>query len=97
MITKDLHLPYDKTKLIKKFKNMDYNKLYLREEEYYEDHGIDFQLAREAVNVVNRHGGPYIELSDGYNLVICYKLLHGLTISKGIRCIACRYWHESGI
>ena len=41
---------------------MNYESLQLREEEYYEDHGIDFQLAREAVNINNRHGSPYLEL-----------------------------------
>ena len=49
---------------------MDYKKLYFREEEFYEDHGIEFHLGREATNIVNRHGRPYLELSDEYKMVI---------------------------
>ena len=65
-----MHLPYDKSRLTKQFKGMDYKKLYFREEEFYEDHGIEFHLGREATNIVNRHGRPYLELSDEYKMVI---------------------------
>jgi len=69
MITTDTHLPYDKTKLSKSFKNINYDDLLLRPEEYYDDQGIEFLLGREVKVVKNIHGHPHVELEDGLKIV----------------------------
>jgi len=68
MITTDTRLPYDKTKLSKSFKNINYDDLYLRPEEYYDEQGIEFLLGREVKVVKNVHGSPHIELEDGLKI-----------------------------
>jgi len=62
-------LPYDKTKLSKSFKNINYDDLYLRPEEFYEEHGIEYLLGREVKVVNNKHGNPHVVLEDGLRIV----------------------------
>jgi len=68
MISADTRLPYDKTKLSKSFKNVDYDELYLRSEEFYEEHGIEYLLGREVKGVNNKHGIPHVILEDGLRI-----------------------------
>ncbi|EGR29865.1 hypothetical protein IMG5_147080 [Ichthyophthirius multifiliis] len=79
LITKGTKLPYDKTKLTKSFKNLNYKNLYLRDEDWYESTGINFMLGREVVYVDKTHGSPYVLLEDG--LKIEYD---GLIVATGV-------------
>lgn len=69
LISKDPHLPYDKTKLSKQFKDMKYEDLLIRPEEYYDEHGIEYLLGREVTNIDHKHVAPCVELEDGLRLV----------------------------
>ncbi len=69
MISKDTKLPYDKTKLTKSFKDVDYEDLLLRDRDWYKDNGVTYLLGREVMHVDNKHGGPYVVLEDGLKLV----------------------------
>lgn len=69
MISKDTRLPYDKTKLSKQFKNVDYKDWILRPESYYDDHGIEYLFGREVKTVDNSRGASCVELEDGLKIV----------------------------
>ena len=47
MVTKGSKMPYDKTKLTKSFKNLNYDNLTLRDEDWFEAQGVNFLLGRE--------------------------------------------------
>lgn len=47
MITTDFEYPYDRTKLYKSIRNLDYEKLYLRPKEWYDLFGVTILFGRE--------------------------------------------------
>ena len=51
MVSKATKMPYDKTKLTKSFKNLNYKTIELRDEDWYQSNGIDYMLGREVTYV----------------------------------------------
>jgi len=65
MITTDFEYPYDRTKLYKSIRNLDYEKLYLRPKEWYDLFGVTILFGREVAEISHKHVFPYIILEDG--------------------------------
>ncbi|KAL4438557.1 hypothetical protein ABPG74_015455 [Tetrahymena malaccensis] len=68
MITKGTKMPYDKTKLTKSFKFLNYDNLTLRDEDWFDSHGVNYMLGREVTFVDKTHNSPHILLEDGLKL-----------------------------
>ena len=74
MITKDSKYPYDKTRLTKEIKDLDYKSLELREDRWYRQGGINFLFGREINTIDNTHGAPSVILEDGLKIVSKFPL-----------------------
>lgn len=49
MVTKGTKMPYDKSKLTKSFKHLNYDHLTLRDEDWFRSQGVNFMLGREVI------------------------------------------------
>jgi len=66
VISNEKHLPYDRTLLSKACASIDANNLVIRKSDFFDEHGIDFQLGYE-VKSIDRCGKS-VKLSDGTSL-----------------------------
>lgn len=69
VITKDVKLPYDRTRLTKSVADVDYKEIQLRDEEWYKKAGVTFLFGKEVETVDNTHGSPNVVLQDGVKIV----------------------------
>ena len=51
IVTKEYQLPYDKTRLSKEIKNLDYNDLLLRDNQWFEQNGVKIMFGRECIEI----------------------------------------------
>lgn len=72
VITKDTKIPYDKTKLTKQIKDIDYKAIQLRDEAWYKRAGVTFLFGKEIETIDNTHGSPNVILQDGLKIVRIY-------------------------
>ncbi|KRX10397.1 Rieske [2Fe-2S] iron-sulfur domain [Pseudocohnilembus persalinus] len=68
MVSKETKFPYDKTKLSKEIRNLDYKKIQLRDQDWFKQYGVSLMMGRECVYVDKTHGSPHIKLEDGLRL-----------------------------
>jgi len=87
MITKDFEYPYDRTKLYRSIRNLDYDKVYLRPKEWYDLFGVTILFGREVTEIshkvplpLTQHVFPYIILEDDTRVEF-----DGLLIATGSR------------
>lgn len=68
MVTKGTKMPYDKSKLTKSFKHLNYDHLTLRDEDWFRSQGVNFMLGREVIFADKTHNSPHVLLEDGLKL-----------------------------